>query len=344
MIRIERDIDVARITTFKIHARAAAIAHYDTPEELFTILSDASLPRPMKHIGEGSNLLFTDDFPGTLLHCSARTAYFSNPNADGELYATATAGFVMDKLCLVAADRGYWGLENLSGIPGEVGASAVQNVGAYGVEAADIIKMVSALDTETLTIRKFSPHELDYGYRDSFFKHPENRGRYIVTEVTFVLSTTDAPKLEYAHLDSFVKERCGNERITPMAVREAVVAMRDSKLPNPAETGSAGSFFKNPVVDRKIYERICAENPDSKVPHFDLPDNKVKIPAAWLIDQAGFKGASIGGAEVWQKQPLVIVNRTGEATSADVVALETAIRQRIANRFGITLSPEVEHI
>lgn len=343
MIRIERDIDVARITTFGIHARAAAIAHYDTTEDLIGILNDTSLQRPLKHIGGGSNLLFTGDFHGTLIHCSRRTAFFSDPDENGNLYATASAGFVMDKLCLVAADRGYWGLENLSGIPGEVGASAVQNVGAYGVEAGDLIQMVRTLDTIALKERLFSPHELEFAYRDSFFKYPENRGRYIVTEVTFALSAEAAPKLGYAHLDSLVKERCG-DNITAMAVREAVIAMRDAKLPDPAVTGSAGSFFKNPVVSRKTFDRICSENADVQVPHYDLPDNMVKIPAAWLIDRAGFKGHQIGGAAVWPKQPLVIVNLTGDATGSDVVALETAIRERVERNFGINLNPEVEHL
>ncbi len=343
MIRIDRNIDVAPITTFGIHAKAAAIAHYNTTDELIRILCDSSLPRPLKHIGSGSNLLFTADFPGTLIHCSERAAYFTKPNEYGEIFATATAGFVMDKLCLVAADKGFWGLENLSGIPGEVGASAVQNVGAYGVEAGDIIKVVHALDTSTLEERSFSPHELDFGYRDSFFKHPENRDRFIVTEVTFALSTEAAPKLGYAHLDSLVRERCGDP-ITPMAVREAVISMRDAKLPDPSVTGSAGSFFKNPVVDRRVFEQICSDNPDVTVPHFDLPDNKVKIPAAWLIDRAGFKGRRTGGAEVWTGQPLVIVNITGNATGADVVSLEMAIKTEVNLRFGIDLSPEVEHL
>ncbi len=343
MIRIERDIDIARITTFGIHAKTAAIAHYDTADDLIGILNDTSLPRPLKHIGGGSNLLFTSDFPGTLIHCSRRAAFFSDPDENGNLYVTASAGFVMDKLCLVAADRGYWGLENLSGIPGEVGASAVQNVGAYGVEAGDLIQMVRTLDTVCLKERLFSPHELDFAYRDSFFKHSENRGRYIVTEVTFALSTDAAPKLGYAHLDSFVRERCG-DKITAIAVREAVIAMRDAKLPDPAVTGSAGSFFKNPVVDRKTFERICSENAGDHVPHFELPDNMVKIPAAWLIDRASFKGRQIGGASVWPKQPLVIVNFTGLATGADVVALESAIKEEVERRFGINLTPEVEHL
>lgn len=343
MIRIDRDIDVARITTFGIHAKAAAIAHYNTTEDLIGILSDSSLPRPLKHIGSGSNLLFTGDFPGTLIHCSERAAFFTRPDLNGEILATASAGFVMDKLCLVAADKGYWGLENLSGIPGEVGASAVQNVGAYGVEAGDLIRMVRTLDTSTLEERSFSQHELDFAYRDSFFKHPENRGRYIVTEVTFALSTEAAPNLDYAHLDSLVRERCG-EHITPMAVREAVISMRDAKLPDPSVIGSAGSFFKNPVVDRRVYEQICIDNPGETVPHFDLLDNMVKIPAAWLIDRAGFKGRRIGGAEVWSKQPLVIVNMTGNATGTDVVSLEMAIKTEVNLRFGIDLNPEVEHL
>lgn len=343
MIRIDRNIDIAPFTTFGISAKAAALAQYDTADELISLLSDDSLPRPFKHIGSGSNLLFVSDFKGTLIHCGNRAAYFSKPS-DGELTVNASAGFVMDKLCLVAASKGYWGLENLSGIPGEVGASAVQNVGAYGVEAGDLIKFVHAIDTVDKTERVFSRHELNFAYRDSFFKHPDNRDRYFITEVSFALSATPAPKLDYAHLGAIVSDKARGKEITPIMVREAVIEMRDTKLPNPAKIGSAGSFFKNPVVDIDIFNRIVAQNPDASVPHYILPDNKVKIPAAWLIDQAGFKGRQIGGAGVWQNQPLVIANISGNASAADVTALESEIIETIKSRFGIQLHPEVEHI
>lgn len=343
MIRIERNINAALITTFGIKANVAALAQYDTTDDLLAILRDTSLPRPFKHIGAGSNLLFKGDFPGTLIHCSQRGAYFRDP-VDGELLVSASAGFIMDKLCLVAASKGYWGLENLSGIPGEAGAAAVQNVGAYGVEAGDLIQMVRAIDTVTLEERLLGQAEMEFGYRDSIFKRPGNSGRYFITEVTFKLSATPAPKLGYANLQSLVEEIADGKEVTPLMIREAVIKMRDSKLPNPAQTGSAGSFFKNPVVDRQVFERICAENPGVAVPHYDTADGKVKIPAAWLIDQSGFKGKTLGGAAVWHKQPLVIVNQSGKATSADVINLENDIIATIKRRFGITLSPEVEHL
>lgn len=343
MIKIERNINAAAITTFGIKANVAVLAQYDNTEDLLGILSDDTLPRPFKHIGAGSNLLFEGDFDGTLIHCSNRSAYFREPEND-EVIVTASAGFIMDKLCLVAASKGYWGLENLSGIPGEVGASAVQNVGAYGVEAGDLIVMVKAIDMSTLEERLFSAHEMEFGYRDSIFKQPENRGRYLITEVTFKLSTLPAPNLGYANLQAEVDELSGTGGITPMIIREAVIKTRDSKLPNPTEIGSAGSFFKNPVVDKSIFDNISRKYPDVTVPHYPSGEGKIKIPAAWLIDQSRFKGKTLGGAAVWQKQPLVLVNLTGNATSADVLGLEKDIIDTVSERYGISLSPEVEHI
>ncbi len=343
MVNIERNINAAAITTFGIKANVAALAQYDNAEDLLAILRDSTLPRPFKHIGAGSNLLFEGDFDGTLIHCSNRSAYFREPEND-EVIVTASAGFVMDKLCLVAASRGYWGLENLSGIPGEVGASAVQNVGAYGVEAADLIVMVKAIDTATLEERLFSPQDLEFGYRDSIFKRAENRGRYLITEVTYKLSTLPAPNLGYANLQAVVDELAGTEEVTPMIIREAVIKTRDAKLPDPAEIGSAGSFFKNPVVDKSVFDDICRRYPDADIPHYPADLGKIKIPAAWLIDRSGFKGKTLGGAAVWQKQPLVLVNLTGSATSADVLSLEKEIIETVSERYGITLSPEVEHL
>ena len=228
----------------------------------------------------------------------------------------------MDHLAALAAERGLWGLENLSGIPGEVGASAVQNVGAYGVEAADRIVSVEAVDLVTGETRSFSVDECGYAYRDSIFKHSPAKERYFITHVTYRLSSEPSPVLSYPALrDAFE----GRMPQSPEEVRSTIIAIRDSKLPSPDEVPSAGSFFKNPVVDAAAY-------------------GSVKIPAAFLIEQCGWKGYDNGRVAVWHKQPLVLTNPCRQASGADVLDLETRIIASVAARYGITLSPEAEHI
>lgn len=340
-MHIDFNIDLAGYTTFGIHAKAACLATYDNIDELKSLLSNDLLPRPFFHIGEGSNLLFTKDFKGTILKCNDRQASFIiEPN--GVVKVQASAGMSMDSLIVECCRKGLWGLENLSGIPGEVGASAVQNVGAYGVEAADVISEVEALDTiksETVT---FPTTEMKFGYRESVFKLAENKGRYVILSATFNLSRDFNPRLGYAHLRSMFSDDISD--LTPMDVRDAIISMRDSKLPSTALYGSAGSFFKNPVITSERFDGLMKDNESLSIPHFIQHDGSVKIPAAWLIDQCGLKGATVGGAEVWQKQPLIIINKSGNATAEDVVTLESNIVSTVFRRFGITLSPEVEHI
>lgn len=330
--------DVRNFTTFGIPAKAALVIYYDSQQELEAILADNTLPRPLKHLGQGSNILFTEDFPGTIL-ISRIDSREMTAHTDGRVTVTASAGTVMDTLCRELAEKEVWGLENLSGIPGTVGASAVQNVGAYGVEAGDSIALVKAIDTVTLRHRSFTRDMMQFGYRHSIFKSEEMRGRYIITEVQFELTSTPSPRLGYANLHDIA-----GDNPSAMDMRRAVIAIRDSKLPAPAIVGSAGSFFKNPVIDRARFAAIEAAMPGVKVPHYIVGDDAVKVPAAWLIDKAGCKEMSEGGASLWHAQPLVIVNTCGTATPSDVTRLERRIIDTVSARFGITLHPEVEHI
>ena len=332
MKRIE-NYDLSARNTFRMKVRCALFIEYDSAKELESIDFE-SLPRPIVHIGEGSNLLFTGDFPGTVLHSNIRYIKYIDMGLD-DVPVAVGSGVKFDDFVANVCGNGMWGAENLSLIPGEVGAAAVQNIGAYGVEVKDIIKGVVCFDTVERRSVKFTASELDYGYRDSFFKHPENKGRYIVTSVLFRLSRTSKPRLEYKGL-------AGIDASSPQSIREAVIGIRNSKLPDPAEKGSAGSFFKNPVVSAAVFARI-AEGYET-VPHFILDGGFVKIPAAWMIEQCGFKGAVEGGAAVYQKQPLVLVNETGEATPEDIITLEKRIIKGVEERFGVTLSPEVEHL
>jgi len=335
-VRIQLNYDLSAQNTFRMKVSCACYVEYENVKELEGLNFDR-LPKPLLHIGEGSNLLFTKDFPGTVLHSNIEYIKYVDVGLD-EVPVMVGAGVVWDHFVAETCRHGLWGAENLSLIPGEVGAAAVQNIGAYGVEVGDLISGVVAFDLQERRKVKFTREECRYGYRDSLFKQPENKGRYVVTSVLLRLSRKPNPRVEYKGIREALG---GRDPQTPQEVREAVVHIRRQKLPDPEEIGSAGSFFKNPVVSRAEFERI---SPDGSAPHYDLPDGTVKVPAAWLIDQCGFKGATEGGAAVWERQPLVLVNATGEATPQDVLALEQRITNGVQERFGVTLHPEVDHI
>ena len=311
------------------------------PEDLLTLDLEA-LPQPLFVMGGGSNLLFTRDFPGTVLRM-ANQGRSVMPGSTGHLVVRVAAGVVFDDFCAWAAAEGLWGPENLSLIPGEVGASAVQNIGAYGVEAKDIIDTVHAFDRQERRFVDIPGADCGYGYRTSRFK-TDWKGRHIITAVTFRLSTVPQPKLDYGG----VRKALGNREPAPQVIRDTIIEIREQKLPDPKEIGSAGSFFCNPVIERAHFERIVAiakaENgPEYEVPHYEVGE-KVKVPAAWMIDQCGFKGMRLGGAQVYPKQPLVIVNATGTATPEEIIALERRVIGTIRDKYGIELHPEVEHV
>ena len=318
--------------TFRMDVRAKIYAEYRSVDELRELLQQYRGER-LLHIGAGSNLLFTGDFNGVVLHSAMRRARATRED-DNHVFIEAENGLVLDELIAQLCDMGLSGMENLSYIPGEVGASAVQNVGAYGVEAKDVITEVRALAIADGSERTFTNAECRYGYRDSIFKN-ELRGQYIITGVTYRLDKQFVPKLDYGNLRGEV-----GANPTPMDVREAVIRIRRQKLPEVSELGSAGSFFKNPIVPREQYEAIAAQY--ERVPHFDQ-DGGVKIPAAWLIEQCGWKGKTIGGAQCYAKQPLVLVN-TGNATPQDVITLAQNICDSVHDKFDITISPEVNYI
>ena len=341
--------DLSAHNTFRMKVSCALYIEYDTVEELQK-LPWKELPQPIMQIGAGSNLLFTKDFPGTVLHSAVKYMKFVDMGLD-EVLMTVGAGVVFDDFVARTCEVGLWGAENLSLIPGEVGASAVQNIGAYGVEAKDIIAGVVCLDTTDWSKTIFKTPELAYGYRDSMFKH--NKGRYIVTSVLFRLTRKYSPRLDYGGIRTALEGR-DLSSLKPGDVRNAIIGIRRAKLPDPAETGSAGSFFKNPVISRGHYERIVdianSRRPKEQagepaaVPHFDLPDGTVKVPAAWMIDSLGFRGATNGGAKVYEKQPLVIVNESGSATPEEIISLEQSIISKVKEVYGVELHPEVEHV
>ena len=309
-MKIERDISLLPYNTFGIDVKARLFIEYYSLDELRQVLKEHRGERVL-HIGQGSNLLFTKDFEGVILHSGMARARFLDDET-----VEAQNGLRLDDLIAQLTDMQYCGMEKLSLIPGEVGASAVQNVGAYGCEAKDVILRVHTIDVETLEERVFSNEECRFGYRDSAFKH-ELKGRYIVTSVVYRVKPGDASK-----------------------TREEIIETRNGKLPKVGEVGSAGSFFMNPFVPEEQANALLKQYPD--MPHFETPQG-VKIPAAWLIEQCGWKGKTLGGAQVWSKQPLVIVN-ADHAAPQDIIDLAAAVSASVKEKFNITINPEVNYI
>lgn len=335
-MKIEEHASLTALNTFGLHPNARVLAEFDNKDELRALLHRYSGERFLT-VGEGSNLLFLRDFDGVVLHsrmCRARAL----KETKDEVWIEAESGLRLDDLIQQLADMDLRGLENLSHIPGTVGASAVQNVGAYGVEAKDVIETVRAIAVQTGEEVTFTNADCCFAYRDSRFKN-DWKDQYVITAVTFRLKKEGGLRLDYGGLGNAFEGR-DLSQLTPLEVREKVIEIRRRKLPEVGEFGSAGSFFKNPVISRTCFEALQTQYP--AMPHFDTSDG-VKVPAAWLIEQCGLKGCQHGGARVWDKQPLVIVN-AGKASAEDIRLLADKVMKDVSGRFGITLSPEVNYI
>ena len=315
-MQVVSNISLLPYNTFGIDVKAKTFIEYYSLDELRQALKEHKGERIL-HIGQGSNLLFTKDFDGVILHSGMARAKFLDDET-----VEAQNGLRLDDLIAQLTDMAYCGMEKLSLIPGEVGASAVQNVGAYGVEAKDVIIRVNTIEIETLKERVFTNAECRFGYRDSAFKH-ELKGKYIVTSVVYKVKPGDATK-----------------------TREEIIQTRMAKLPTVGEVGSAGSFFMNPFVPEEQANELLKLYPDMpNFPSLQRGDRGrlVKIPAAWLIEQCGWKGKKLGGAQVWPKQPLVIVN-ANHATAQDIIDLAAAVSQSVKEKFNIDIHPEVNYI
>lgn len=338
---IEYNKDLTDLTTFKVPAKAAIFAEYESEKDLLALTRTPEfMENEYLHIGSGSNLLFLNKFKGIVLH--SRIKGIKKYVKDKEnVFVIAGAGEKWTDLVEWCISHGIAGLENMAGIPGEVGASAVQNVGAYGAEAGDFIHSVECFDTITRKKILLKKEDCRFGYRDSIFKH-EAKGKLIVLQVSYRLRhDTCARNLEYAPLKQYADILGRIPTIRELA--EEVIRLRDSKLPNPSEIGSAGSFFKNPEVNKYFFDQEIKPRGIEMPEYPSSQEGKVKLSGAWLIDHAGLKGAKIGGAEVWQKQPLVIAN-TGGATGKDVAKLAEHIKKTVKLKFGIELRQEVNYI
>ena len=365
MKKINIDASLLPYNTFGMDVKAAVLAEYDTVNDLREILNDpmvASLIQaekekgrlPFWHIGSGSNLLFQGDYPGVVLHCLAKGIHIVQKNDESSAHnddiclLKVEAGTLWDDVCAYCAEHGLYGPENLSLIPGEMGAAAVQNIGAYGVEISDLINEVICWDVEADKEHRFGSEEMGYGYRESRLKHAVDKARYIITSVVLRVQHSRKLHLEYAG----IKRALGIENISETdlvasdkpslrEVREAVIKIREGKLPDPKKIGNAGSFFKNPVVENSVFDALIALYPD--MPHYVVDQNHTKIPAGWMIEQCGWKGKDLGRAGVYEKQSLVLVNRGG-AKPEEIVMLCKKIVEDVEKKFGIHIEPEVNLI
>ena len=317
--------------TFGIDAKAEKVLPIYSEGQLQELLASGMLNNtPHLVVGGGSNLVFTKTFPGIVLLMLNKGVEVVGENAaQRKVLVKVAAGEVMDDFVHLSVERGWHGAENLVAIPGTVGAAPVQNVGAYGVEAKDIVFEVNAYEIATGKKQVFSNADCCFGYRDSIFKH-EAKDRYVVESVVFSLSLDFNPNLNYAALASLEKP------VTPQSLVEGITKLRWSKLPKPEETGSAGSFFKNPIVTASHYENLKAEYPD--IVAYPAGDG-FKLAAGWLIEHSGWKGKNLGRCGVYEKQALVLVNRGG-CTGEDVLRLASAVEADVQAKFGVLLEKE----
>lgn len=335
-MKIEENISLKKYNTFGLGYQAKRIIHPSNEEETIQAVTKLSEKEPFLILGGGSNLLFTGDYNGTLIHPVIEGIKILSENSDS-IIISAGAGINWDNLVDWTVKNGFYGLENLSLIPGNVGASPVQNIGAYGTEVRDYVEMVDAIRIPDGKKVRFSNSECCFAYRYSIFKGPE-KGRYLVTRVHFRLSKKFRLNLDYGSVKDEVA-RLGKEN--QANVRLAVINIRKKKLPDPELIGNAGSFFKNPLVNEEFATRIKKVYPE--VPSFPADDGNVKIAAGWLIEQCGWKGKRDGDAGVHDRQALVLVNH-GKASGKDICNLSELVKKSVKDKFGINLEPEVEII
>lgn len=338
LMRDLRDYSLKAHNTFGIEAKCSRFLEYETiaeAQEVAGILRESHTPYII--IGGGSNLLLTKDYEGIVV----RSDVLGIQIADDRM--TCGSGEVFDEMIEASLMAGLYGLENLSLIPGDVGASAVQNIGAYGVEAKDYIERIEAVEIATSRVVTIPAEDCGYGYRQSKFKQ-EWKNRYLITHVTYRLSTDFQPHLDYGNIREALRLAYGADDVsalTAQQLRDAIIGIRNAKLPDPKVMGNAGSFFMNPIVNREKYEQLAAQYP--VMPHYEVDKDHVKIPAGWMIDQCGWKGKALGRAGVHDKQALVLVN-LGGATGDEIVRLCQAIQKDVEAKFGIVIHPEVNII
>ncbi|RZJ79338.1 MAG: UDP-N-acetylmuramate dehydrogenase [Flavobacterium sp.] len=335
MAIIQEQHSLKQLNTFGIDVKAKLYADITSSEDLSEVFSNPLVKEnKLLILGGGSNMLFTKDYDGLVLKISIKGMCVK---AEGEtILVTAGAGEVWDNLVKYCVAKGYAGIENLTLIPGTVGASPIQNIGAYGVEIKDVFESCTAFEIATGEIETFRKADCEFAYRESVFKG-RLKGKYIITSVTYRLSSTANVQTHYGAINAEIERREIAEP-TIADVSNVVAAIRVSKLPDPSTIGNAGSFFKNPIINQDVFENLLSNFP--AMPHYPAPDGRVKLAAGWLIEQCNFKGVVHGNTGTWKNQALVLVNHGG-ATGHEVYRFSEKIINAVQQKFGVLLEREV---
>lgn len=335
-MRIEQNYSLLEYNTFHLPVKTRWFMEYVNEEELTRILRDEYFQECLSlSIGSGSNLLFLNDYNGIILHSAIKGIAIIRETPK-EVFLRVGAAEKWDDVVAYIVSQGWSGVENLSGIPGETGAAAVQNIGAYGMELKDVVDSVEAYNQLSFEKQLFSNEDCLFSYRHSTFKD-EQKDPHIITAVTIRLQKHPTCSIHYKGLEEELK----GKDLTPATIRQAVLKIRGEKLPDPARLGNAGSFFMNPVIPEADFTKLRQQYPG--IPSYPMGEGRVKIPAGWLIEQCGLKGKRHGEVGVYEKQALVLVNY-GNATGDEIAMLAEGIRMAVQDRFGIILTPEVKYI
>lgn len=336
---VQKDVQLKPYNTFGIEAKAKYFVEVSSIEQLKKILQNTDYQSTERLIlGGGSNMLLTKDFDGLVIKISIKGIEIVRETEEN-IWIKAGAGVVWHDLVMHCVAQNYAGVENLSLIPGTVGAAPMQNIGAYGIEIKEVFEELEALEIETGEVRTFDKTTCNFGYRESIFKH-EAKGKYIILNVTFKLSKKPTFHVEYGAIKDTLAEM-GVSEMSIKAISDAVIHIRQSKLPNPAEIGNAGSFFKNPEIPNTQFEALKVLFPT--IPSYPVSETTTKVPAGWLIEQAGWKGQRFGNVGVHAKQALVMVNYGG-GKGEEIKDLSQRIQASVKEKFGIQLSAEVNFI
>ena len=337
-MNIQENISLKPYNTFGIEASSKLFSDFNSVKELQEILDSPYKTEPRLVLGGGSNILLTQNFNGLTLRNNLKGIEIVKED-DSHVWVKSQGGENWHDFVLWCIDNNFAGIENMSLIPGSVGASPMQNIGAYGVEIKDVFEELEALNIETLKVEKFSHSDCNFGYRESVFKRVL-KNKYIITSVTYILNKKPNFNTSYGAIETEL-ENMKIQDLSIKAISDAVINIRSSKLPDPKEIGNSGSFFKNPVIDNKLFEQVKANHPE--VANYPAGEGKTKLAAGWLIDQAGWKGKTINNYGVHKKQALVLVNYGG-ATGQEIYNLSTEIIESIKEKYGIELEREVNII
>jgi UDP-N-acetylmuramate dehydrogenase len=339
-MNVQENVSLQKLNTFGIEARAKHFAEFSSVEKLKSILTLREYKNEkLLFIGGGSNLLFTSEIiEGLVLQNKIKGIELVEEN-EKEVYLKSGAGEVWHDLVLYTISKNWGGIENLSLIPGTVGAAPMQNIGAYGVEIKDVFESLEAYEIATGIVKTFSLEECDFGYRSSIFKH-EAKGKFVIVSVTFKLSKQPTFNISYGAINDTLKQMKVTQ-LSVKAISDAVISIRQSKLPDPKEIGNAGSFFKNPEIPVSVFEKIKVDYPE--IPSYPTVPGMTKVPAGWLIEQCGWKGKVVGHTGVHKNQALVLVNY-GQAKGEEIKTLSIEIQKSVNVKFGIELEAEVNFV